>query len=337
MSVLKPSYYKGIEYQLLEIFRHLIFFPMMTELVKAFPSLHPKKWVQAKIENASDNLLKAALKSGRVQYSNGVFSGKFNATIANSLRSIGAQFDKRSKVYRIDPLKVPNWIKGEAMVFNDRVRQTNQILEKILDQTSDNLDAALTEAKLRVDPMIDRVVADFRDVAARLEVSPVLLPQSKEKLAADYNQNMKLWIKKFSEEEIIKLRSIVEENATQGFRADYLASKIEQRYSVTASKAKFLAAQETRLFVSKFRQQRFEEAGSMSYIWSTSHDERVRPAIGLTGKSRADAGNHRVLDGRKFLWSSPPIVDPATGRRAHPGEDFGCRCVAKPILPSLVK
>jgi len=48
------------------------------------------------------------------------------------------------------------------------------------------------------------------------------------------------------------------------------------------------------------------------YIWRTRGDGNVRPS-------------HAANDGRIFSWDNPP----ATG---HPGEDYGCRCVAEPYI-----
>lgn len=49
------------------------------------------------------------------------------------------------------------------------------------------------------------------------------------------------------------------------------------------------------------------------YVWRTRGDDRVRPT-------------HQRNEGRLFAWSDPPE---ATG---HPGEDFGCRCLAEPYV-----
>ena len=49
------------------------------------------------------------------------------------------------------------------------------------------------------------------------------------------------------------------------------------------------------------------------YVWRTRGDERVRLS-------------HAQNDGRLFAWDDPP----ATG---HPGEEFGCRCMAEPYVP----
>lgn len=60
-------------------------------------------------------------------------------------------------------------------------------------------------------------------------------------------------------------------------------------------------------------------AGVTEYIWRTRRDWRVRP-------------DHQDLDDTIQDWAHPPVVDMRTGRRAHPGEDFLCRCVAIPVL-----
>ncbi|MDR1706162.1 MAG: hypothetical protein LBS19_15970 [Clostridiales bacterium] len=43
------------------------------------------------------------------------------------------------------------------------------------------------------------------------------------------------------------------------------------------------------------------------------------------------------LNGKKFSWSDPPVVDGRSGRRCHPGQDYQCRCAALPVfnLPEL--
>lgn len=75
-----------------------------------------------------------------------------------------------------------------------------------------------------------------------------------------------------------------------------------------------------------------EELGIGSYRWVTKRDDRVRPS-------------HRELNGRIFKWSDPPAMwymragkKVYSGRRCHPGEEWGCRCVAAPVIfPSLIK
>ena len=37
------------------------------------------------------------------------------------------------------------------------------------------------------------------------------------------------------------------------------------------------------------------------------------------------------LNGKKFRWDDPPVVDIRTGERGHPGMDKHCRCYAEPV------
>jgi SPP1 gp7 family putative phage head morphogenesis protein len=69
-------------------------------------------------------------------------------------------------------------------------------------------------------------------------------------------------------------------------------------------------------------QARHQAAGVTEYVWRTSRDERVRQ-------------RHKELDGSRQKYSDPPVVDEATGRRAHPSDDFQCRCTADPVLPGI--
>ncbi len=56
------------------------------------------------------------------------------------------------------------------------------------------------------------------------------------------------------------------------------------------------------------------------YLW------RVDP--GYASRTRKD---HLALNGRKFRWDDPPVVNPRTGEKGHPGMDGHCRCWAEPV------
>ena len=61
------------------------------------------------------------------------------------------------------------------------------------------------------------------------------------------------------------------------------------------------------------------DADCEHYTWMTWGDDRVRP-------------DHARLDGTRQSWHSPPIVNLATGKTGHPGDDYGCRCIAAPVF-----
>lgn len=56
------------------------------------------------------------------------------------------------------------------------------------------------------------------------------------------------------------------------------------------------------------------------YVWRVPPDfsSRTRP-------------EHLRLNGRKFRWDDPPVINARTGERGHPGHDGHCRCFAEPV------
>lgn len=322
---LKPAYYEPIESQIQSMLYDLLFKPLVEIAEDANAQMSP---AAHGMMNAVANALQLALRSGKVQYEAGTFSGSFSAAIVNVLRAIGAKWIKPQKVYKMDPADVPSWIKAEAAAYQQTAQGAHRTMQRKLSEIESDLDAVLDKKQIHAKRTMREIQKDFRHVAEELQVAPELSEDSAAALSADYNRNIKLYIKTFSRQMIGDLRGIVEKNATVGYRFDRLIEQIQGRYAVTQNKAKFLARQETSLFMAKYRQQRFGEAGVTHYRWSTSHDERVRPAPGVKDRSN----NHRRLDGRTFAYADPPVVDTATSRRANPGEDYNCRCVDVPVL-----
>ncbi len=329
---LKPSYWKDTEAQVIDILRDLLFRPLVRLIKQADQDVKVKALLDTQqalaLSNATrDEKLIEAMRVGRVQYTNGVFSGQFSAAISTAIKNLGGVFDQRSRTFKIDVARVPSIIKAEAAGFNSRAHAINILLKRKLDEIQKNILHDINIRDVDAKRTIDALEEGFKPMARKLEVSPELSEQSRDRMADEYSENLKLDIQKFADDQIFTLREAVEENAREGYRFDKLIPKIKDRYGVSVRKAKFLARNETSIFMSKYHEQRYGEAGITEYIWSTSHDARVRPALGTHGSD-----NHRVLDGRTFRFSNPPVVDPAKGRKANPGQDYNCRCVAIPIL-----
>lgn len=100
-----------------------------------------------------------------------------------------------------------------------------------------------------------------------------------------------------------------------GLRVEDLKEKLQERAIISESRAELIARDQTLKLNGAITQIRQEAAGVEEYIWSTSLDERVRDS-------------HRVLEGQRFAWSSPP-------EPGHPGQDYQCRCVALPVIAEL--
>lgn len=315
---------EDLERQLIELFWRVLFAPIVR-------IVRPVAGKAAEIRNAADPLSEA-LRSGRIQVTDGVFSGRFSAAISSALRRIGASFDPRQKVYRIPSARVPTWVLAESAAFSSRAEAAHREVVRTLDRVQANLDVSLYDRPIEFSETVSKVEGGWRKTARSLEISPEIAPGGLETLRKEWTETAKLPIKDFARSEVQALRQIVEKNARSGARFDSLIEGVQARYDVAKNKARFLARNETSIFVSKFREERFKEAGVRRYRWSTSNDARVRPALNLSPNQKAHAGNHRHLNGKVFFFDSPPIVDPNTGRRANPGEDYNCRCVAVPVV-----
>ena len=103
-------------------------------------------------------------------------------------------------------------------------------------------------------------------------------------------------------------------------RARELAAEIMESGEVAQSHATLIAVTETARAASVLTETRATlGAGSTNYRWRTSRDSAVRP-------------DHKILEGKVFAWSDPPVADRRTGARAHPGRIYRCRCWPEPIV-----
>ncbi len=311
---LRESDYADIRRQLESIFYEIIFKPVVALLAP-----HNRQVRDAKeLRNAVEDPIVVALKSGRVQYNNGVFTGQFDSRISKSLKAIGAAFNKTSKAFTLDPKRVPPAVLAMAHTYQQTARKLHVDVVKGLDSIEDSLDHLVDVHVVDAGTMVSKVQKGFEESVGDALGNKDLTDESREKLKKEYAESLKPWIKKFSAESIHELREQVEANALAGYRFDTLVDRIQSRHAVSKSKAAFLARQETALYVSKHRRTRFEESGVTQYVWRTAGGPRVRD-------------DHKHLEGKIFSYDTPPIVDSATGRRGNPGEDFNCLPVGSGI------
>ena len=140
----------------------------------------------------------------------------------------------------------------------------------------------------------------------------------KELLEQWFRENMQM-ISSIPQELVQQIRDTLWEDITNRTTTEQMAQHIRHTCKVSQSKAKFIARDQVGKLQSRLTMQQQKDAGVREYIWSSKNDSKVR-------------NQHRKLNGNKFSWDSPPISDPKTGRRCHPGEDYGCRCVALPVF-----
>lgn len=271
-----------------------------------------------------DSPLERALDSGVVWYAAGVFSGTFSVDVARQLTEAAAVFDERSHVFRLSVEKLDPDVRMAAVASLGRSERAHDRVQAFLAVAMGNFASAPTG--INVEAPVAVITADlveqFNGSVKGLEwitVQPEVDPAMRRALTAELTENLNLDVKRFLSDEIPELRRLVEENVFDGMRGDKLADIIGARFGIAKRKAAFLAFQETSLLVSHYREQQASAIGSLTYVWSTSHDERVRKS-------------HRALNGSTFFWDDPPVTNPQTGAKNNPGEDFGCRCVAMPVI-----
>lgn len=272
-----------------------------------------------KIEN-SLNLLKNAIMKGIVSYDGKFFRGKFSASVSKELRKMGATFNKHTKSWQIDQENLA----PDFKVFLVAAENKFSNLQKNVVAALDNQKAVALITDIG-DRFVDNFYRNLNQIDSKtnpelikdIGVAPQLSEGNKRNIAKAYGENLALYVKDFVDKEVVELRQLVEQNT--GARATSLKKIIAKRFGVSQRKAKFLAEQETRLSRAAYSEEKYKSAGITRYIWSTADDVRVRPG-------------HEDLDQKVFYFSEPPIVDRKSGRRANPGQDFGCRCVAIPIV-----
>ena len=294
-------------------------------------------------ENSADtdrtSLIKA-LRSGKLQYSvdakgRGVFSGASSAALGRALRAIGADFDSRERVYRLKPASVPPEVLSAGAAHAAACERAHQRMEEFLRGAQVKVDQAIAHmdpATLNADKMTRNIDGHFQGTFRRVGI-PFVKPDAAARAAmsAAYTDNMKLWIKKWAADDIVRLRHQVEANVRTGARAVTLAGRISERYDVSISKARFLAKQESSQYLSNYHKEQFTRAGVPRYVWYTSDDYDVRPQ---GGKYTPGCADHRSLHGRVFSWAEgAPAKYMSCGKNCNPGQDWGpCRCRARPLV-----
>jgi SPP1 gp7 family putative phage head morphogenesis protein len=307
MLKVKPSYYEPVADTILEFLYRQYYAPILEIIDKPAVKL-----------NASGNLstahIRADIISGKIQYIGGVFSGQFDMRTSNELAHF-ATFDKRTKKWHGRP---PSDILASAIKAEAKRADITARMNEAIRRAEVKLDEAIRSASFGSDLPLFAMNDDIKQDLHNIGVMPDIDERTAERLRKDYNDSQKMNVKGWAPEQVKRLRDMVEQYQTTG-TDESLRDMIQREYEVSANKAQFLARQETSLFFSKLSMNRAATTGVRRYRWSTSHDELVR--------HDPRGPNHKHLDGQVFdIDGEGGVVDLKTGRRAHAGEDFGCRC-----------
>lgn len=272
------------------------------------------------LSNAPASALTTALKSGTITYADGYFTGKFNAAIGLEIRKIGGSFNKLRKAYYLPIEEIPTEIKiaiakGKSII-QEKISKINERLN-YLQQTG-------SVEPINFSPQFSGILIDIdkqfkTTLPTDIGIPMTLTPFMRASIEREYTHNLNKYITDMTVESTQRLREKIIKNVSEGYRASNLVGVIQAQQGVSHRHAKFLAKQETSLMVSSYRDSRYKEAAIDEWVWSSSHDERVRPL-------------HRKLNGQKFSFNNLPIIDERTGEKGTPGQAYGCRCSMIPLI-----
>lgn len=280
--------YEEVEKKIKEVFKREIYLP----LLKVFDE-------SATIKNASTGYLLDALRFGRIQYYRGTFSGKFNSRISKALKDLGAVFkDGKWKITQSElPQEVKTAIHASRAYFEAKL--------KIIDKRLASVSAQELSDKINISKQFDKAIwkveRQFKANVAKFGIEPTLSRETRAKIADEWQNNMKLYIKGFTDEEIVKLRTAMQDTVFAGDRYESAVKTIQESYEVSARKAKFLARQETSLLMTTFKEGRYKEVGIDEYKWRCVKGTAAHPV-----RPMHQALNDRSLKGEIFRFDSPP-------------------------------
>ncbi len=104
---------------------------------------------------------------------------------------------------------------------------------------------------------------------------------------------------------------------TKRMHPDTYAKLLQDRFDVAESRARFIARDQLSKLWGQVNAVRQRGVGITEFVWDTRKDNLVRPS-------------HRRLQGKVFSFDDPPSV-------GLPGEDFNCRCAARPVLNGILQ
>jgi uncharacterized protein with gpF-like domain len=337
---LTDGLWQSTEKQLIQLF-YEVYFKSIFELFKD------------EVYNTS-NVILDKLRRGQIVLKDGVFTGKFTIQVSKELSKF-ADFDNRSKSFKIkDISKVPNDILITSFHANEKSKQLHEEINRRIQDMPSNMKDKLDKMDFTIFKSADEIEAELKKEYIKLGVDYKPNDIIKEQLIKKYNENMKLNIVNednsgcWNNVQVERLRSMVEKSSLNGYRKDTLIEMIQNEFETSKAKAKFLARQETSIFMSTLRDERYIDSNIKIYQWQGSNDIReVGNPSGLYPKGNIGHGNHWKLN-RKYcrfddnnlyadsledvennIWKSRSNIGcPNTS----PGFEYLCRCTARPVI-----
>jgi hypothetical protein len=327
---LRPHYYLGVEEALRDSFADFVFRPLEKILAEGTTQA---SGIFASSGPVPSRELLAALRRGTVQYAADVVTGTFDSKLVNALRALGAEptMFGGAIAFRLPAWAAPGWFRAEAAAAQSRAENIHKALERELDRMQERLATGMIPIPLDPSVPVEAIEEGFESAAAVIGITKRIPAAARAAIEERYAEQVRPFVVKATAEYIDGVHKAVTDNAARGYRYEAIVADLHHFVGVSERKARFLARQETGLFMAGYRRERFTAAGVIDYRWSTSHDIRVRPYA--DEKKLAKYGDHRVLDKQIFFYEQKaPAQYMSSKKPCNPGEDFGCRCLDLAIL-----
>lgn len=147
-------------------------------------------------------------------------------------------------------------------------------------------------------------------------------------LSATIRENVAL-IKSIQSKYFDSVEAMVYTNMRAGLRPSAIEDQLTKAFGVSSRRARMIARDQTSKAVNGVARKRMKVNGVSHFQWVTSHDERVR--------SRHRHIANKVTEFGKGIYSFSDLPLSDSGEPIAPGDDYQCRCVARPVLESEVK
>lgn len=307
--------WEEIEKRILAYLYKLIYQPLLKDL-----------GLTSKVLKNSLEDLKSALERGVITFSQGKFKGSFNSRISKELKALGATWDRGSQSWKILQKDLPSEVRISISINEARFQEKLSALDIKIAKIVPEAKNAISIDKF-FDQSLFKVNKSFEESVKKITVAPQLSHDSVEFMRTEWRENIDKSIKVITSEVLPKLREAIQKNVYAGNRYEALIDTLQDSFKLSASRAKYIARNETNLMMSKFKETRLAEVGVYKYKWvcvKGTPDHQVRPI-------------HRELNDRSankneiFDFRTPPIAE-ASGERYNPHERNNCRCSSQPIF-----
>ncbi len=311
--------------ELQNTFRDTMFRPLAELFNKDVKVLNAKGFKKKRAKTLIE-----ALKSGKVKYQEGRFTGDIGARLIRELQNMGAT--KVGRAYFVPPGKM-----------SSELRSTVESLAKAKAFLYEGMNKVLTEAAASTPAAIETLdftaygqkVQDIIYKKTKKQIQGISIPDKPETRAAKeafiesseypiretYNNQIKNSATKFSDEIVQRMRKELTKAFEDGASRQEMYDIVKHNLGVSDNRCKFISKQEMRLITQKTKSANYQANGIKYYRWRATLDNVTRP-------------EHRAHDGKIYAYDreGPVVYDGKSGiRHAHAGCDFNCRCVDVPL------